>query len=780
LPKSAEPIHQSGLDPATSRTLAALLGSESVPTAAAGDAIRRLSVLVEVADTVTQRLSLDHQLPRLIELIAEALDAERATLFLHDADAGELFSRVAGGEGVSEIRIPQSTGIAGSVFGSGVAEILDDAYRDARFNPEVDRQTGYRTRSILCVPLRNRADQVIGVTQVLNRRSGPFTAADMALLEAISRQAASALEQTQMMERLKQARREELELLAITEAISTELHLDTLLVRIVAAATQLLDAERSTLFIYDPSKDELWSRVAEGTEQRQIRIPANAGIAGAAFVSGDVLNIPDAYTDPRFNPEIDRRSGFRTRNLLNVPVIDRTGERLGVLQVLNKRGGQFTQVDIRRLKAFSAAIAVALENARLFSDVLALKNYNESILKSLSNGVVTLDRLCVIVKVNEAAQRILGLSSEALVDRPAQQVFGNLNAWITRSLEFVARMGATDYHADTDLKQPDGGVASVNLTVAPFLDAERNSIGYMLVFEDITREKRVRNTMARYVAKEVVDQLLASGEDVLEGSALVATVLFADIRRFSLMSESMTPRNTVSMLNEYFTEMVEVIFTRGGMLDKYIGDGLMAIFGAPIVGSADADNALYVANDMIRALGAFNTRRAERGFEPIEIGIGLATGEVLAGSVGASKRMEYTAIGNDVNLAARLESANKYYGTAVLLAETTVDELKSPTVLRRLDLIQAKGISQPTWVYESLGHHTSASFPKLASVIKAYEAGVDCYQRRDWQGGLSHFATALALAPQDRPSRIFFDRCRYYRTSAPDEAWDGVWIMQEK
>jgi len=760
--------------------LAALLGSESVPAAALGDAVRRLSVLVEVADTVTQRLSLDHQLPRLIELIVEALDAERATLFLHDADAGELFSRVAGGEGVSEIRMPQNVGIAGSVFGSGVAEIITDAYRDARFNPEVDRRTGYRTRDILCVPLRNRADQVIGATQVLNKRSGPFTTADMALLEAISRHAATALEQAQMMERLEQARREELELLAITEAISTELHLDTLLVRIVAAATQLLDAERSTLFVYDPSTDELWSRVAEGTEHRQIRLPANAGIAGAAFISGDVLNIPDAYADPRFNRDFDRRSGFRTRNLLNVPVIDRTGERLGVVQVLNKRGGQFTQVDIRRLKAFSAGIAVTLENARLFSDVLALKNYNESILKSLSNGVVTLDRECVIVKINEAAQRILGLSSEALVDRPAEQAFGNLNAWITRSLEFVARMGATDYHADTDLKQPDGGVASVNLTAAPFLDTEGKSIGYMLVFEDITREKRVRNTMARYVAKEVVDQLLASGEDVLEGSNLVATVLFADIRRFSLMSETMTPRNTVSLLNEFFTEMVEVIFTRGGMLDKYMGDGLMAIFGAPVVGSADADNALYVANEMIRALGVFNSRRARRGSDPIEIGIGLATGEVLAGSVGASKRMEYTAIGNNVNLAARLESANKYYGTAVLLAAATVDELTSRAVLRRLDLVQAKGISQPTWVYESLGHHTRASFPKLTRVIKAYEAGVDCYQRRDWKGGLGHFGAALGLAPQDRPSRIFYDRCRYYQTSAPDEAWDGVWIMQEK
>ena len=133
-----------------------------------------------------------------------------------------------------------------------------------------------------------------------------------------------------------------------------------------------------------------------------------------------------------------------------------------------------------------------------------------------------------------------------------------------------------------------------------------------------------------------------------------------------------------------------------------------------------------------------------------------------------------------MNLAARLESANKYYGTAVLLAETTVGELKSSAVLRRLDLIQAKGISQPTWVYESLGHHTSATLPKLASLIKAYEAGVECYQRRDWATGLAHFATALDLAPQDQPSRILFDRCRFYQVNPPDDLWDGVWIMPEK
>lgn len=743
-------------------------------------ALSRLLLLAEVADTVTQKLSLDDQLPRLIALITDALDAERATLFLLDPDAGELFSRVIRGEDVAEIRIPQSRGIAGSVFTTGVPEIIDDAYRDPRFNPEVDRRTGYRTRNMLCAPLCDNSGRVIGVTQVLNKRADGFNESDLALLEAINRQAASALSQAQLVERLERARREEAEILAITEAISSELNLDPLLARIAHATSALLDAERSTIFLYDAAKDELWSRVAEGAGQAQIRIPANAGLAGAAFAGGEVLDIPDAYADPRFNPEVDRRTGFRTRNVLAMPVFGRLGERLGVVQVLNKRGGAFSPVDIRRLKAFCAGIAIAVHNARLFSDVLALKNYNEGILKSLSNGVVTLDRQFAIVKLNEAAQHILGMSEEALVGRPATQAFGNRNAWIIRSLDYVARIGGSDYHADTDLFRPDDSVAAVNLTTAPFLDIDGKPDGYMLVLEDLTREKRVRNTMARYMAKEVVDRLLAGGDDVLQGQALVATVLFSDIRRFTTLSETMAPRDTVAMLNDYFSEMVEVVFTHGGMLDKYIGDALMAIFGAPVVGAADADNALAVAGDMIRALWRFNGRRAKRGLEPIEIGVGLATGEMLAGSIGSTRRMEYTVIGDTVNLAARLESANKYYGTSVLLPAATAEAIKASAVLRRLDLIQAKGTTRPTWVYESLGHHDAQSFPRLPALIAAYEAGLDCYQRRDWRQASRHFADALEFAPQDRPSRIFADRCRYCRMHPPPENWNGVWVMEQK
>ena len=744
------------------------------------EATRCLLLLLRVAQTVTDELSLDHQLPQLIELIAAGLDAERATLFLYDSEADELFSRIARGEGVTEIRIRSTTGIAGAVYGSGMTEIISDPYQDSRFNPEVDRRTGFRTRNILCVPLRNRLDQTIGVTQVLNKHEGCFTELDAALLAAVNRLAASALEQAQLVEKLDRARREEEELLAITEAISTELRIDALLTRIVQAATDMLDAERSTLFLYDATTDELYSRVAEGAVENQIRIPAKAGIAGAVFTSGEVLNVPDAYAHRLFNTEVDRNSGFRTRNLLSAPVIDRAGEHLGVLQVLNKRNGPFAQSHIRRLKAFSAQIAVAIQNAQLFSDVLELKNYNESILKSLSNGVVTFDQRLTVAKANEAAYRILGLSPESLLGRPAEQVFGNRNPWVTQSLNYVRRMAATDYHADTDLRLADDSAIAVNLTTAPIADLKGKPIGFMTVFEDITREKRVRHTMARYVAKEIVDRLLASGDDLLEGSTLVTTVLFADIRGFSTLTEAMGPRQTVAMLNEYFAEMVEVIVAHSGMLDKYVGDGLMAIFGAPVSSGADADNALLVSNGMMRALRTLNSRRDSAGLEPLEIGLGLATGDVVAGSIGSQRRLEYAVVGSSVNLAARLESANKYYGTSVLLAGATVASLHTTAVLRRLDLIRVKGISSPTEVYESLGYHTPTTFPKLNETIAAYEAGLKSYLRRDWDSAIRYFGNALEAAPQDRPSRIFVDRCRYYRDNPPSNSWNGVWIMEQK
>src|SRR5438067_2609079 len=235
--------------------------------------------------------------------------------------------------------------------------------------------------------------------------------------------------------------REEVKLLEVTQGLAGELKLDVLIQRIMSAACDLLDAERATLFVYDPKTDELWSRYAAGLTTGEIRIPSHAGIAGTVFTHGVVENIPDVYADPRFDQEVDRTTGYRTRNILCMPIANKAGVRIGVTEVLNKKSGNaFAPRDEARLGAFTAQIAVLLENAQLFDEVLSVKNYNENILRSTSNGMITLDADGQVVTANEAALSILGSSSEDIVDAPAAQLFAGPNAWVMSS---IARMEQT-------------------------------------------------------------------------------------------------------------------------------------------------------------------------------------------------------------------------------------------------------------------------------------------------------------------------------------------------
>ena len=257
-------------------------GTDPQVVAQVAELLRRFSVLIEVNKTVSKSISLDEMLPHLIEVIAEVLHADRATLFLHDDGSRELFSRVVQGDDVNEIRIRDDSGVAGAVFTTGHTLIIPDAYRDSRFSPETDKQTSYRTRNILCVPIRNRDGAVIGITQVLNKTNGGFSDADATLLDAITTQAAAALEHARFVEELETAHRDEIILLEVGGAVSGDLDLDSLLEKIMQATTKLTAAERSTLFIHDPETGELWSRVAQGTEKKEIRLPSYGGLAGAA------------------------------------------------------------------------------------------------------------------------------------------------------------------------------------------------------------------------------------------------------------------------------------------------------------------------------------------------------------------------------------------------------------------------------------------------------------------------------------------------------------------
>jgi adenylate cyclase len=305
-------------------------------------------------------------------------------------------------------------------------------------------------------------------------------------------------------------------------------------------------------------------------------------------------------------------------------------------------------------------------------------------------------------------------------------------------------------------------------------------LGCMLMLEDITNEKRLKGTMARYMPKEVADRLLEEGASALGGKTQKATVLFSDIRSFTTISERLGAQETVKMLNDYFGLMVDVILERGGILDKYIGDAIMAVFGAPFSSLQDADNAVLAALGMRHALRGFNQRRAAEGLAPVRMGLGLNTDEVLSGNIGSLKRMDYTVIGDGVNLASRLEGANKHYGTEILISELTVRELQGEYLLREVDQIRVKGKLQPIGVFEVFDELDERDHPGLREQLRAFAAARAIYQQRDWSRARAAFDEALSLRPDDRVSRLYLERCAHFTAEPPADDWDGVFVMREK
>ncbi len=280
-------------------------------------------------------------------------------------------------------------------------------------------------------------------------------------------------------------------------------------------ATRLLNAERSTLFLNDEKTNELWSEVGQGLASMQIRLPNTAGIAGAVFTSSKTINIPYAYADLRFNPAFDKKTGYFTRSILCVPIINKHGKTIGVTQVLNKRGGPFTIEDESRLRAFTAQISIALENAKLFADVQQMKNYNEAMLESMSNGVITMDSAEKIVTCNAAGMRILRTDA-SILGKAADQFFGEANAWVVERLRQVGEGQVSDNLMDAELII-DEETLSVNFNLQPLLSVEKKRIGWMLMLEDISSEKRLRSTMSRYMDPGIADQMVANGADLLGG-----------------------------------------------------------------------------------------------------------------------------------------------------------------------------------------------------------------------------------------------------------------------
>ncbi|MBN2551445.1 MAG: HAMP domain-containing protein [Spirochaetales bacterium] len=289
------------------------------------------------------------------------------------------------------------------------------------------------------------------------------------------------------------------------------------------------------------------------------------------------------------------------------------------------------------------------------------------------------------------------------------------------------------------------------------------------------REQKVRNIFQKYVPADVIDRFMERPESLLVGESRILAVMFSDIRDFTRISEPMTPEQIVESLNTYFSAMVDIIQARKGIVDKYIGDAIMAFFGAPVKHNDDPLQAVQSGFDMLEALKAFNKRQAKQERPQFRIGIGLNYGVVTIGNIGSEKKMDYTVIGDMVNLASRLEQLTKVYDVPFLISDSVYSRVKEEVSCRLIDKVIVKGKTRGTRIF----------YPKKkvgraeAKGWKLHHLGMSHYYKREFDKALKYFLYARQLLENDPILPIYLNRCKTYIKSPPPTDWQGYSELSE-
>ena len=305
------------------------------------------------------------------------------------------------------------------------------------------------------------------------------------------------------------------------------------------------------------------------------------------------------------------------------------------------------------------------------------------------------------------------------------------------------------------------------------------SVAYVSVVEG-RQARETRRQFKKYLAPAIVDQLAGDpGKLKLGGEKRQISIIFTDIAGFTSLSETMDPENLLSLLNDYLDEMSDLVLDEAGTLDKYIGDAIMAFYGAPVAQPDHAMRACRTAVRMQRRLAELNAEWAARNRPELHVRIGINTGSPVVGNIGGEHKFDYTALGDAVNLAARLEPACKTYGVETMISRATRDAAGSGIVTRELELLAVYGKVEPVPVYELLGLATEDLGDRL-EVIRHYEQGLAAYRRRDFELALQYFLAAAEVDPADEPSRMYAARSREYIANPPPTDWDFVERRQVK
>ena len=304
-------------------------------------------------------------------------------------------------------------------------------------------------------------------------------------------------------------------------------------------------------------------------------------------------------------------------------------------------------------------------------------------------------------------------------------------------------------------------------------------ISIKLISEE-SQKKFIKGAFSRYIAPDVIDQIMQNPESLqLGGENRRITIFFSDVAGFSTISEKLSPPDLVALLNEYLSEMTDIIISHGGTIDKYEGDAIMAFYGAPQPYIDHELRACKAAIDMKKKLREMQEKWRSIGQHELFVRMGMNTGLAVVGNMGSKMRMDYTAMGDSVNLASRLEGANKWYNTTAMISENTYNNVKDHVDVRKLDTIRVIGKTEPIVIYELLG--MKGTLPqKMYDVIELYNNGLKMFGEHQWKKAIKFFHEALEIIPDDGPSKTYVVRCEDYMKKPPSKNWDGVYSLKSK
>jgi adenylate cyclase len=295
------------------------------------------------------------------------------------------------------------------------------------------------------------------------------------------------------------------------------------------------------------------------------------------------------------------------------------------------------------------------------------------------------------------------------------------------------------------------------------------------------QKAQIKGMFEKYVDKTVVQQIIDNPSLVkLGGEEREITTMFADIEGFTAMAEKMGPQNTVAMLNSYLTEMTNIMIEEYGTIDKYIGDAIMAFWGAPLDDREHAFHTCSAALKMQRKLLALHTKWIHYGRPVVNQRIGINTGKAVVGNMGAEARLNYTAIGDAVNLASRLEGVNKEYGTRLLMSDNTYRLVHDRVLSREMDLVVVMGKTEPVRIYELIALADEMQTDATKKFLEFYHNGLDAYKKRAWKSAIDQFQQALTIRRDDIVSNLYIQRSMLFVDNPPPDDWNGVFVMTKK